>query len=268
MNNTKIIAFGDSFINSFSTLSTISKKNFKIVKFKGATFKGLINKNENYTQIVNLLEKNKYDYGIFAFGQVDFFFSYYYNKYLKNDKDALKKMYDNAKEYVMIISNLKNIKNKIILGVLPNHIKNEKYRQFLTGYGTFNIDNIHLVHDDEIDYLFRNSIIIHYNNLLSKYCKIYNIQFCNAYNHLIDNNGNVHKIVMLTHNDLNIHINYEILLLVYLEKTCLHFLLKYYDIDKIYDIMEYRYNEYMSPKNLGPSHNFNKTNIIKFINSI
>ena len=38
-------------------------------------------------------------------------------------------MYDNAEEYVINISNLKNIKHKIILGVLPSHIKNERYRQ-------------------------------------------------------------------------------------------------------------------------------------------
>ena len=176
-------------------------------------------------------------------------------------------MYENAEEYVKIISNLKNIKNKIILGVLPNHIKNEIYRDFLTGYGTFNHENIHLVEDEDMDYLFRNSIIIHYNNFLSKYCKVYNVQFCNVYNNLIDNNGDVHKIVILKHNYRNIHINYEILLLVYLKK-CLNFLLKYYDIEKIYDIMEYRYNEYIGPKNLGPEYNFNKKNIIQFINSI
>ena len=74
MNNKKFIAFGDSFINTFSTLSTITKNNFKIIKYKGATFKGIVNKNENYTNIVYLLKKNKYDYGIFGFGQVDFFF--------------------------------------------------------------------------------------------------------------------------------------------------------------------------------------------------
>ena len=267
MNNTQFIAFGDSFINTFSTLSALSKKNFKTVKFKGATFKGIVNKNENYEYILKLLKTNSYDYGFFGFGQVDLFFSYYYNKYLKNDPDTLKKMYENAEEYVKIISNLKNIKNKIILGVLPNHIKNEIYRDFLTGYGTFNHENIHLVEDEDMDYLFRNSIIIHYNNFLSKYCKVYNVQFCNVYNNLIDNNGDVHKIVILKHNYRNIHINYEILLLVYLKK-CLNFLLKYYDIEKIYDIMEYRYNEYIGPKNLGPEYNFNKKNIIQFINSI
>ena len=44
MNNKKFIAFGDSFINTFSTLSTITKNNFKIIKYKGATFKGIVNK--------------------------------------------------------------------------------------------------------------------------------------------------------------------------------------------------------------------------------
>ncbi len=259
--NKNCIAYGDSFINTFSTLP-----NFKICKYKAAPMKGIINKNENYIHILNTL-KNKYDYGIFGFGQVDFFFSYYYYKFLKNDKETLQKMYNYAEEYVKIISGLDNIKTKIILGVLPSHIKNEKYRQFLINYGTFTEENINLVSEEDIDYLIRNSRIIHFNNLLSKYCKIYNIVFCNIYNSLIDSNGGIVKIILLKHNDLNVHVIYEILLLIYLKK-CLKFLLKYYNIDKLYSIMEDRYNEYMAPKNLGSEYAFNKNEILKFINSI
>ena len=266
MNNIKFIAFGDSFINTFSTFSSISN-NFKVCKFKAATMKGIINKNENYKKIINNLDKNYYDYGFFGFGQVDFFFSYYFKKYLDNENKILEKMYNYAEEYVKLISNLKNIKNKIILGILPNHIKNENYRRFLIGYGIFTEENINIVSDEDIDYISRNSIIIQFNILLSKYCKKYDIIYCNAYNNLIDKNGYLHSIILLKHNDLNVHINYEILLLVYLKK-CLKFLLNYYDINNIYDVMEKRYNEYIRPKNLGPDFDFNKEKIIKFIQSI
>jgi hypothetical protein len=264
MNNIKFIAFGDSFINTFSTLTN---ENFKVFKFKASTMKGIINKNENYKKILNKLENNKYDYGIFCFGQVDFFFSYYFKKYLEKDDKTLEKMYNYAEDYVKVISNLKNIKNKIILGVLPNHIANENYKKFLIGYGIFTIDNINLVSDEDIDYISRNSIIIQFNILLSKYCKIYNIIFCNVYNNLIDSSGYLHNCLLLKHNELNVHINYEILLLVYLKK-CLNFLLKFYDINKIYKIMEIQYNKYIRPKNLGPSFNFNKKKIVKFIKSL
>ena len=264
MNSKKFIAFGDSFINTFSTLSN---KNFKVCKFKAATMKGIINKNDNYKKILNILEKNNYDYSFFGFGQVDFFFSYYFKKYLDNEDKILQKMYNYAEEYVKVISNLKNIKNKIILGILPNHIKNENYRKFLINYGIFTDENINIVFDEDIDYVSRNSRIIQFNILLSKYCKTYSIQFFSIYNDLIDKKGNVHSIILLKHNALNVHINYEILLLVYLKK-CLNFLLKYYNIKDIYILMEKYYNEYIMPKNLGPEFNFNKEKIINFIESI
>ena len=268
----KFIAYGDSFINIFSTLTDkkvkIDNIKFKICKYKGAPIKGLLNKNENYNRILNTLTFNNYDYGFFGFGQVDFFFYYYKKKYIDNDKDILIKMYNGAEEYVKLIASLKNIKNKIILGILPSHIKNGNYKQFLINYGIFNESNINLITDNnEINYIVRNSRIIHYNNLLSKYCKIYKIKFCNVYDYLIDTNGNVNKIILLTHNQLNIHVNYEVLLFVYL-KTCLKFLLNYYDINIIYKIAEYNYNKYMRSKNLDKEHHFDKVNVIKFINLI
>ena len=72
--NKKFIAFGDSFINIFSTFSTMNTHTFKICKYKAATMKGLLNKNENYTKILNTLKSNTYDYVFFGFGKVDFFF--------------------------------------------------------------------------------------------------------------------------------------------------------------------------------------------------
>jgi hypothetical protein len=260
----KFVAFGDSFINIFLSLSN---KNFKIYKYKGAPIKGLVNKNDNYKHIKKILNFNKYDYGFFAFGQVDFFFYYYKKKYIDKKINILNIMYNYAEDYVKLISSFKNIKNKIILGILPSHIKNKNYKQFLINYGIFTEDNINLMSDDDFDYLIRNSRIIHFNNLLLKYCKKYGVKFCNIYNSLIDSNGNVNSIILLKHNELNVHFNYEILLFVYLKK-CLSFLLEYYDLDKIYDIAENKFNEYMKPKKLDNSLNFDRINIQKFINKI
>ena len=262
--NTKIIAFGDSFINTFSSLSN---QNFKIKKFKGATMKGIINKSENYKEILKILEKTEYDYGIFGLGQVDFFFYYYHKKYIDKDLDILSKIYKNAKVYVSIIANLENIKKKIILGILPSHITNENYRRFLVGYGIFTNENINLITDIDIDYIGRNSRIIHYNKLLRKHCKKNNVYFCNAYKYIINANGYVNEIILLKHNEINIHVNYEILLLVYLTK-CLKFLLQYYDINNIIDIAEKNFNEYMKEKKLGPAFDFDRPKILLFLESI
>jgi hypothetical protein len=67
----KIIMFGTSFVNTF-----ISLKNnfFSIIKFKGAMIKGLVNKNKNYNDIVNILDIKKYHYGMFVFGDPDCLF--------------------------------------------------------------------------------------------------------------------------------------------------------------------------------------------------
>lgn len=262
----KFIAFGDSFINMFSPFLSFKTHIFKINKYKGATMKGIINKNENYDDILAKLNKYDYDYAFFGFGQVDFFFYYYFKKYVKNENNVLEKMYDNAEEYVLNISELPNVKQKIIFGILPSHIKNEIYKDFLVGYGIVSKELIDSIPIDDMDYYERNKRIIHYNNLLAKHCKKYNIIFCNVYDYLMINNKVV-DIVLLKHNERNIHINYEILLLVYLKK-CLKFLLQYYDINEIYNIMEYNYNKYMEPKKLGLSFNFDRINILKFIDTL
>lgn len=261
---TKFIAFGDSFIKMFSTLAG---KSFKICKYKGAPIKGIVNRNENYKNILERL-KTPYDYGFFGFGQVDFFFYYYKKKYIDGDNQILDKMYEYAETYVKLISELKNIKNKIIFGVLPSHIANHNYKKFLMIYGVFTEENINLLADEyDYDYTIRNLRIIHFNELLEKYCKIYGVIFCNVYNNLVDANGNMYEILLLKHNTLNVHINYEMLLFVYLKK-CLNFLLKYYGLEKIYTSAERNYNKYIGSKNLGPNYNFDMKGAIEYINKI
>jgi hypothetical protein len=48
---------------------------------------GLIKKNENYLNILEILQKSHYDYGFFVFGNVDLSF-YFYISYEKNEKSS------------------------------------------------------------------------------------------------------------------------------------------------------------------------------------
>ncbi len=276
MNNKNFIAFGDSFINIFLPFKG---KNFKICKYAGSPIKGLINKNEVYTDILNKLKSSEinYDYGFFAFGQVDFFFYYYKKLYLDNNKNILNEIYENSINYVKLVKELPNIKEKYILGILPNHITNENYKKFLINYSVFNNDNINLIDNSlELDYVIRNSRIIQYNKLLEIHCKTYGINFCNIFDYLIDKNGLVNSILLLEHNLCNVHIKYEILLFVYLKK-CLKFLNKYYDKNKIFNIAENNYNLYIKNvlikykifnDKIYNERKFQRNKIINFLNSI
>jgi len=77
-----VLVFGDSFTGP---LKLFNQPNWKIIKFKGATMKGLIKpNNENRLEIIRTIRKysnaNKLGGVIFCFGTVDVQFSYYYTK--------------------------------------------------------------------------------------------------------------------------------------------------------------------------------------------
>ena len=55
-----------SFINMFSTFLSLKTHLFKINKYKGATMKGIINKNENYEDIIKKLNNEDFDYAFFG----------------------------------------------------------------------------------------------------------------------------------------------------------------------------------------------------------
>ena len=81
----KTLIFGDSFIGAFNL---IESKNLKIYKFKGKTIKGLSKQEDkDRKKIINIVNQNKnIKCIVFNFGQVDLYFSYYYKKFIKNDK--------------------------------------------------------------------------------------------------------------------------------------------------------------------------------------
>eukprot|EP01038_Epipyxis_sp_PR26KG_P014965 gene14965-20132_t len=259
MNGKRIqcIGFGDSFVN---VLDTLRSPNFQLVKFKGANIKGLINKNENYSNILNNLKDKEYDFGFFIFGQVDFAFYYFYKKYLHSSEvgadeslGVLDMMFENAERYVCMVRDLPNIKNKCIFAVLPTHIADKDYKLFLVNYGIFTEENIGLI-TDENDYNIhiRNQRIIEFNRLLEIHCNTHNVLFVSGNNYMIDydrlkqkNELCVNTLFLLEHNPLNIHIKYEYVLIVLLRTSALKVLSRFFNFNQILNKAESNYNSYI-----------------------
>jgi hypothetical protein len=218
----KYIAFGDSFVNIFYALQS---KNFIIKKFKGALIQGLVKHNENYESILNNLDNNHYDYGFFVFGNVDLSFYFYKKKYIDkvSDKEIIDTIFNNAEKYVKLINDLKNIKNKFIINIFPSTISDKNYIKILIKYGIIPEDIEKNINKINIKYSIRNKRIIDFNNLLDKYCSIYNVKFCNIYDIIVNKRKYLDNIFKLQHNELNIHFNNEYILVVFIS-TCLSFL--------------------------------------------
>ena len=117
------LVFGDSFIGP---LKLIKDNNLKIIKFQGATMKGITKtENTNRKKIIDIVNKNKNKIKcmIFNFGQVDLFFSYYYVLFVKKETFKMEEIILN---YVKFIKNLKcNDKKKIVLSVYPTVLKDK-----------------------------------------------------------------------------------------------------------------------------------------------
>ena len=218
----KIIAFGDSFVNIFYALKS---NDFEIMKYKGALIQGLVKHNENYKKIIKILNKNKYDYAFFVFGNVDMNFYFFKKRYIDNlpEEEVVNIILTNAEKYVKLIQSLKNIKNKYIINVFPSTVADKNFKTILVKYGIIPEDKINNVNNKNIIYSKRNNLLIEFNNLLNKYSKLYNIHFCNIYNFIVDKKNHLHNIFRLQHTNLNIHFNNEYILMIFIN-TCLSFL--------------------------------------------
>jgi predicted RNA-binding protein YlxR (DUF448 family) len=219
----KIIMFGTSFVNTFISL----KSNFfSIIKFKGAMIKGLVNKNKNYNDIINILDTKKYHYGMFVFGDPDCLFYYYKKKYINNVNENIieDSFYKNVEEYVKLVSKFKNIENKYILGVSPpTVIKDEDFRKSLHIYGILTEEESKKVSKKDLKYNFRLNRFIQFNKTLEESCIKYNVNFCNIFDYLLDKKYRINNVFKLKFNPYNIHYNFEAVLIVYLN-SCLSFL--------------------------------------------
>ena len=263
----KIVVFGDSFCNIFLTLKSFG---VSIHKYKGATIRGLLNKNDNYNKILSVLENNKYDIGIFVFGFVDLNFYYYHKTYKTDNKDIFELILSYTKDYVDLIDSLPNIKKKIIINVMPSPIDNINFFKSIIIYGSLDENDIKKIEPIDYDIYTRNKRTFDFNMQLEKYAKLNNIYFCNQYQNQIDSKYNLYDVFKLPHNKYNIHINFEYML-IYLLNTCLKFLLKFYNYNLIIKKAKYNYDNYMMSKSkqYGITYDENKFDIDKidkFIN--
>jgi hypothetical protein len=257
----KIVVFGDSFSNIFLTL-----KSFGVIiyKFKGATIRGLLNKNENYYKILSILENNQFDIGIFIFGFVDLNFYYYHKTYKTDNQDIFNMILSYSKDYVNFISSLPNIKKKVIISVMPSPVDNINFIKSIIMYGSLNENDVKKIDQIDYDIYTRNNRIFDFNIQLEKYAKQSNIYCCNQYYNLIDSKYNIYEIFKLPHNKFNIHINFEYMF-IYLLNTCMRFLLKYFNYNLIVKKAKHNYDEYLlnKSKQYEFSYNDNTFNIIK-----
>lgn len=213
------IIFGDSFVGPFKL---IKDKKLKIYKFKGATLKGLTKlENNNRKKIKSVVSSiNNIKCIIFNFGQVDLYFSYYYSRYIQNKRFMMEPM---IKKYVKFISDLECKKcNKIIFGVFPNPIKDKYIYKTLLVYKILPENLINSIDKKDKDRLsshnFRFNLYIKFNKLIQKYCNIYNIKYIDFDDVLLNKNNRVKKEFINKESIYNIHLLWEPLIPVILQK--------------------------------------------------
>lgn len=198
--------FGESFIGVFNL---IDNPNIRIVKFKGATAKGLTKqKNENRKKISNIVESEKggINCAVFGFGNVDVQMSFFYVNIVQKTPFA---MSDIVTKYVEFIANLPNIKHKIILGVYPSPIKDENIVRSLMKYGVVSQKQIDEFPKDMLKQLIgsRKELITEFNNLLQKEAMKYGITYMDINDKLVDSSG-VLKPKYGVH-ELSVHLSWE-----------------------------------------------------------
>jgi len=214
------LIIGDSFVGPFNL---IDDKNIYIYKFSGKSMKGIIKKEDkDREKIVNLVNNNKNTKCIiFNFGQVDLYFSYYYKKFIKKEKFMMASM---IKKYVEFINSLHCKQcNKIILSVYPTVLKDENVFNSLLYYEILSNDDIKSIKKIDREKIskfnFRYNIYKKFNNLLEKYSKIYNINYINLDDILLNKKTNKIKQKFVnpsTH--ASIHLLWEPLIPILVEK--------------------------------------------------
>jgi hypothetical protein len=279
MNNKLFV--GDSNVYIFDYFR---KYGAKIIKFKGAPMKGIVNKNDNYQALINNINRFKPTDLFLVFGVVDLNFYYYFKKYKENKSNVFEDIQKYAKEYVKIVSEL-NVKNKYIIGILPSAIKDKYFREALTIYGILSEDIVNTIPEEDLLMVNRNKRIEIINNILEEECKKYNVNFCNIFP-IITKEYELIKLFSLgKYGKYNIHHKYEYLLVIFI-KNCLNFLIKDKDFDKILDELKSVFNKYIKNRiyedtkenhankskeekdKLYKKTKFSKKKILKFINNI
>ncbi len=240
-----IYAFGDSFIGP---LMLIKDNNLKIRRFSGATMRGLLKQNNPNRQfILNTFEKkNDIDCAIFSFGQVDLLFSYYYKKYVKQEKFMMK-LY--IKQYVEFVNSLSCDKcTKVIIGLYPLTIKDEYVFDVLLKYGILTQDQIDKIDNKEkkrvSKYKFRNDLHNKFNKYLKHYCQEYNVRYLDFEDKLLNEDNVLDRKFLDPHSNTNVHLLWEPLIYIILSKMPCH-------IKKLFKLdLKKSYEEYIKWKKM------------------
>ena len=153
MNNKLFV--GDSNVYIFDYFR---KYGAKIIKFKGAPMKGIVNKNDNYTSLLNSINRFRATDIYLIFGVVDLNFYYYFKKYKENKQNIFEDMQKYAKEYVKVVSEL-NVKNKYIIGILPSAVKDKYFRKTLSIYPILTEDVAKTIPEEDLLMVNRNKRI-------------------------------------------------------------------------------------------------------------
>ena len=248
------LIFGDSFIGPFKL---IDDKNLFVYKFKGSTMKGLTKENnENRKKIIDTVNNNNNIKCIlFNFGQVDLYFSYYYDKFIKNKTF---KMDSIIKKYVKFISELKcNNCKKIILAVYPSPIKDKHIFNCLLYYDILSNKIVESISDTIKEKLsnfnFRYKMYYKFNTLIKKYCKIYNINYINLDNELLNKDKTLKQEFINPESMYSIHLLWEPLIPILISK------IKICNINiKYTENLKKSLENYLKQKKIRISKRFNK----------
>ncbi len=167
-----------------------------------------------------LNKKNNSKCLIFNFGNVDLYFSYYYKKFVKKERFMMESM---IKNYVEFISNIDcNNCNKIILGIYPSVLQDKNVFNSLLSYGILSEETINSINEKEKEkvskYKFRYNLYKKFNTLLKKYSKIYNINYIDFDEILLDKNKKVKKKFINPSSNRGIHLLWEPLIPILLKK--------------------------------------------------
>ena len=216
-----ILILGDSFVGPFTLLNS---KNLEIYLIKGKSMKGLTKENDIHRNkiknLVNKYQNKNLECIIFNFGNVDLHLSYYYKKFIKNEIFFIEPM---IKKYVEFIHSLDcNNCNKIILSAYPTTLKDKNVFDSLLHYQVLSkndIDSISKIDKEKTsNFNFRYNMYKNFNNLLKKYCKIYNITYINLDNELLNKNKKIKQKFVDQISNVNFHLLWEPLLPILLNK--------------------------------------------------
>jgi hypothetical protein len=162
--------------SSIGIFKLFKNPNYKVIKVKGGTAKGLYT-NENGIEIIKTIENIKTPIKciILHFGEVDINFSYYYKLCNSEDKkinyiEFCNNVYNEYIKFIDKIVEVSKCKNLIIKGLYPNPIKDNLKREQLRLYRAFDLNKDCIIDKSLLNSKFQEKLRKYYNNLLHKFC--------------------------------------------------------------------------------------------------